>query len=614
MDHHFQVNLKGLIDLLSNHLYSGPEVFVRELLQNAVDAIRAREIDEAEKEQKGYKGEIVLELIRKQPGKPATLAISENGIGLTEEEIHRLLATIGESSKRASKGEGPTDFLGQFGIGLLACFLVTDEIVVVTRSARDPEAPAMEWRGRADGAYTIKPLKGALDAGTQVFLTCKEGAEEWFDAGRLEELARGYGGLLPYPIRLIAGKSNRQINRELPAWRRKFANQAQRKKALLELGKEMFEQKFFDAIPLNIKYQDIQAGEIDGVAFVLDHAPQVTSKPVHRVYLKNMYLTERADNLLPPWAYFVKLVVNTSGLKPTASREGFQEDQTLLKARDEIGACLKSYLVDLSQNDPEKLAQLISLHELTLKALAVDDDEFYQLILDWLPVETSLGDMTLGEYRQRHGVLRYSPTVDEFRQISQVASAQGICVINAGYIHVKKLMDKFPHLIEGGRAEQVDSSDLTNSFSGIPESRQEAGNRFEDLANKVLKAFQCHAHLKCFAPAELPCLYTISAEGLLRRSVQQTMDIAKPLWSSVLGSLSPSSSGPAPFASLCFNFNNPIVQKLLESPPREVSRRAIELLYVQALLLGHHPLQSREMKLLNEGLLGMIEAGLVSQS
>ena len=131
MDHRFQVNLRGVIDLLSHHLYSTPGVFVRELLQNATDAIRARQHLEPD-----HLGSARVELIEKQDGGLPTLLFSDEGVGLTEEELHRFLATIGESSKRETLEARRNDFIGQFGIGLLSCFMVCDELLVVTRSAK----------------------------------------------------------------------------------------------------------------------------------------------------------------------------------------------------------------------------------------------------------------------------------------------------------------------------------------------------------------------------------------------------------------------------------------------------------------------------------------------
>ncbi len=165
MKHQFQVNLRGIIDLLSNHLYSSPSVFLRELLQNGVDAIRARQHLEAT-----HAGQIEIALQRSDDGRPL-LVFHDNGIGLTEAEAHRFLATIGESSKRGGDFERPTDFIGQFGIGLLSCFLVSDDIVMVTRSARGGE-PVIQWRGCADGTYHTRSYQDpTVSPGTTVYLS-----------------------------------------------------------------------------------------------------------------------------------------------------------------------------------------------------------------------------------------------------------------------------------------------------------------------------------------------------------------------------------------------------------------------------------------------------------
>ena len=119
MEHKFQVNLRGVIDLLSDNLYSGPQVYLRELLQNAVDAVVARR-----KVDSSHTGSITMELTQSNGKNPPTLMVQDDGVGLTEEEIHQFLATIGQSSKRESLDR--SDFIGQFGIGLLSGFVVSE--------------------------------------------------------------------------------------------------------------------------------------------------------------------------------------------------------------------------------------------------------------------------------------------------------------------------------------------------------------------------------------------------------------------------------------------------------------------------------------------------------
>lgn len=149
-DYSFQVDLRGIVDLLSHHLYSSPRVYIRELLQNAVDAVTARR-------QRDALAPTAIRLVVDESG----LRITDHGIGLTEADVHRFLATIGNSSKRDDIEGARREFLGQFGIGLLACFTVAETIRVVTRSAIDPAALPVEWLAAADGTYSLRLLDPA---------------------------------------------------------------------------------------------------------------------------------------------------------------------------------------------------------------------------------------------------------------------------------------------------------------------------------------------------------------------------------------------------------------------------------------------------------------------
>lgn len=150
-DRTFQVDLRGLVDLLSHHLYSSPRVYLRELMQNAVDALTARHALEPAAPGDAFGIRLYAD--------GSVVRVEDDGVGLTEADVHTFLATIGRSSKRAERiAEQRADFIGQFGIGLLSCFLVADEIHVLSRSARTPDAPAVEWRGRGDGSYTVRTL------------------------------------------------------------------------------------------------------------------------------------------------------------------------------------------------------------------------------------------------------------------------------------------------------------------------------------------------------------------------------------------------------------------------------------------------------------------------
>ncbi len=562
MEYRFQVNLSGIIDLLSMHTYSSPQVFIRELLQNASDAILARSYLKPE-----HQGETHIELSRDDAQTPV-LVFRDNGIGLNEEEIHLFLATIGQTSKRDEWFVQRNDFIGQFGIGLLSCFVVSDVVVVITRSAKD-DHQTIEWRGRADGTYSLTVLDAQME--------------------------------LRFPISFSDSEATSLINDARPPWEQQFLDQETERLAYLDYGTALFEMEFFDYVPLRSKI-----GEVSGVAFVLPFSPSLAMKKTHRVYLKNMLLSEQTEGLLPDWAFFVKCVVNANDLRPTASRESFYEDETLAATRAALGGQLRQHLIDLSENSPGVLRALSQLHHLSFKALAVDDEEFCRIFMKWLPFETNMGPTTLTEYIERHKVVRYVSSLDRFKQTAAIAAAQSMCVINAGYTYDGQLIEKLHDVFPSVQLIQVDADKLFLGFKYLTLDEQGEVEQFLDLANQILQPFECTAEIRSFSPAELPALYNARSDVLFKRSIGETKQVAGGLWSSVLDEMTEGMELDS-IARLCSNYSNPVVYKISRMSDEALLRHSIQMLYVQAVLFSHRPLNAKEMALLNEGLLGFID-------
>lgn len=595
MDYRFQVNLTGIIDLLSQHTYSSPQIFIRELLQNASDAVLARSYIEPH-----HHGDTHIELSRDDDGTPVLL-FRDNGIGLTEEEIHLFLATIGQTSKRDQSFVQRSDFIGQFGIGLLSCFVVSDDVLVTTRSAKE-NSPTIEWRGRADGTYSLDFPERQIEAGTEVRLRCKPGSEEYFESARVIELAHHYGSLLRFPIHFTDGESPVEVNDERPPWEQSFDDLFLEQEAYLSYGQRMFGMEFFDYVPLHS-----EVGAVQGVAYVLPFSPSLAMKKTHRVYLKNMLLSEQTEGLLPDWAFFVKCVVNARDLRPTASREAFYEDATLAQTRVVLGSQLRQYLLDLAEKNPHQLRTLIQLHHLSFKALAVDDDEFFRIFMKWLPFETNMGTMTLTEYLDQHKTVRYVPNMDQFRQTSAIAAAQSLCIINAGYTYVADLVEKLHDLFPGTQLLRVDPHSLLMGFKFLTLDEQDSTAEFMEAARRIVEPFNCEVEIRSFQPGDLPALYSASEDTLFKRTIDETRQITGGFWSSVLDELgSGLQDGPA---RLCFNHSNSVIHKLSRTRDESLLRLSIQMLYLQAVLLSHRPLTAKETALLNEGLLGFIEWG-----
>lgn len=597
--HAFQVDLRGLVDLLSHHLYSSPRVYVRELLQNAVDAVTARLRIDAE-------APTEIRITVDETG----LRIEDPGIGLTEADVHRFLATIGRSSKRDELEGARQEFLGQFGIGLLACFTVAERIRVLTRSALDQAAPAVEWLAASDGTYTVRTLDEAADAdadeasdadagagrgpmmrpGTIVHLTPRPGADRWFEPELVAELARDYGSLLPYEVTVEAAGRTVHTTYSPAVWDRTYESPADRRAALLAYGEKALGFTALDVIEL-----DLELAGIKGAAYVLPGAANPTEAGRHRVHLKGMLLSDAATGLLPDWAFFVRCLIDTDTLRPTASREGLYEDETLAAVREALGERLRDWLTGLAAQDPRRLAAFLSVHHLGVKALARHDVDLLRIMLPFLEFETTGGALALTEFARSHPVIRFTRTVEEFRQVAAIAAAQGIGVVNGGYTYDSELVELLPQVVPGSVVEELSADTVTAALDPVDPDDELLLAGFLTAARATLDPLDCGVILRSFEPVSVSALHLDSREARNERTRAETAAEADDLWAEILGALKSS----APRAQLVLNHRSPVVRRLAGIRDRTLLATAVESLYGQALLMTHRPLRPVDTALLN---------------
>ena len=576
--YHFQVNLGGMLDVLSNHLYKRPDVFLRELLQNGIDAITLR----TSKQANWKDGAITIDVEENR-----VISFSDNGAGLTEDEIHQFLAVIGQSSKTELKnGELPTDYIGHFGIGLLSCFMVSEDIVVMTRSVDD--SSAYRWCGYADGTYTLETVDDALPIGTTVSLRAKSGAESYFTRTRVEELVRYYGLALPVPI-CFAGKSQRMNG--IPSQFDKITRMQQ-----LDFGKQMFDESFLDAIP-------IQTTHLSGVAYILPYETASTLKHNHRIYLKQMLLTERGDRLLPPWAFFLRCFINTQDLRPTASREDFYEDEALELAQQEFAGVISEYLTRLVQDEPERLQKIVRVHFRALKSMAVWDDALFHLFIDYLPFTSSVGAVTGAELKRVASVTVIN-SIDRFRQLSPVFSAQQRLLVCTGYTSDAELMDKLYRLC-GVPVEFLCDDKLGDALQEPTLMQRDLCANLLRAANRALAEYDCCVEAKCFSPADLPVLFCQSEEVDFIQTAKDAQALNSGVFSDAL-SFMLSDVEEMPLSTLYINLSCTLIVQLCFVHETMLLESVARILYVQARLTGGYSLRGREHRLIGQELLHLI--------
>ncbi|MZF57410.1 HSP90 family protein [Streptomyces sp. SID5594] len=603
-DRAFQVDLRGLVDLLSHHLYSSPRVYLRELLQNAVDALTARRGLEPDAPDGAFGIRLFAD--------GSVVRVEDDGVGLSEADVHTFLATIGRSSKRADGiAEQRGDFIGQFGIGLLSCFLVADEIHVLSRSARTPDAPAVEWRGHGDGSYSVRTLPASARPrpGTTVTLTPRSDTGEWTRPDQVHALGRHFGSLLRHPVSFsdgTAGAPTVSVNPEPAPWARTYPTPGSRSRALAAYGEEVFGFAPLDTIEL-----DLPAVGLKGIACVLPEAVPAGRRHGHRVHVKGMLLSEQADEILPEWAFFVRCVIDAESLRPTASRESLYEDDTLAAVRDALAERLREWIARAAASDPELLGRFLQAHHLAVKSLAVHDDEILRLLLPWLPFETTDGHTTLDEFARTHRTVLVTSSVEEFRQVAAIASAAGLGVVNGGYTYDRELVHRLPEIRPEASVADLDPATLTAHLDPVDRETELAASAYLALARDALAVFDCDVALRTFHPASAPALLVDSREARHERTRSQlAREQEGGLWGDILGAL----RQEAPRAQLILNQLNPLVRTAVAIDEPELARTSAEALYGQAALLSRRPLRPAESSLINRSFLDLLAHALRKDS
>ena len=620
----FQVDLRGMVDLLSRNLYSGPRVYVRELLQNAVDAIAARRAIEPDCPQR-----VTIELGRADGA--ATLTCTDTGVGLTADEVDELLSTIGASSKRDELGLARGDYLGQFGIGLLSCFMVSPEIVVTSRSARsggsaESAAPAVRWRGRTDGTYSVEPVPAsAADAprepGAAIALRALP-SEDWLAPETVRALVEEFGHLLPVDIEVRSDDGAITYHgRGRGPWEMPRGQAVQW--CTDELGSEPF-----DLLDL-----DVPAAGLHGTIAIMGRAAP-TAEARHTVSVKRMLVTRAAEGLAPDWAYFVRVVADAEHLHLTASRESLVDDDLLETVRETIGGQVRDWIERLGHAAPTRLDAFVAAHAIGLCSVAVEDPEMLGLVARHVPLTTTAGEKTLAELVALAGRgtrVRWTRTVDQFRALADVAAAQGIVLINAGHAYEAEIIAALalhPEALDNaagiGELALVDPDEILDALTPVAPAEEAEAIDLLRLAGSALTEGDVEVVLRRFDPATTPALYLPDPDLAGRRAqassaagAAASRAAAVGAWSQVLGVTDPFAAAPRP--RLVLNRANALVAQLVAvtgtscpanratpagranranpagpRPDEATVTRVLRGLYVQCLLTGHHSLTAKE--------------------
>ena len=401
--HEFQTEVRELLDLMIHSLYSHKDIFLRELISNASDALDKARFEAVSRPEQATAGELLIQLEADPAGR--TLAVHDNGIGMTRDEVVQNLGTIARSGTREfmkavreARSAGTPELIGQFGVGFYSSFMVADRITVVTRRAGTEEAT--RWESTGDGGYTLEAAERS-GAGTTVTLHLKpvdeeDGLKDYTNEHVLRDIVKRYSDFVSYPIRLKADTLNSM-------------------KAIWARGKDEVSEEehreFYKHIshdwndPLEHLSVHIEGGfEARALLYIPSKAPFDLHHRDggHRglsLYVKRVFIMDDWRDLLPAYLRFVRGVVSSDDLSLNVSREILQKDRQVQAIKKYLVRRLLAALKEMKEQRPERYRTFWAEFGAVVKEGLVGFDEGHDKLLELVmapstdgPAPTSLGD------------------------------------------------------------------------------------------------------------------------------------------------------------------------------------------------------------------------------
>ena len=392
----FKAESKRLLDLMINSIYTHKEIFLRELISNASDAIDKLYFRSLTDDSVALKKEDFL--IRITPNKEnRTLTISDNGIGMTKEDLEQNLGTIAKSGsldfKQNNDANNNVDIIGQFGVGFYSAFMVASKVTVISRAFGTQEA--WKWESKGAEGYTLTSCEKAT-AGTDVILVIKENEgeesyDEYLDDWRLAEIVKKYSDYIRYPIKMLRQKSrmvegsdkdaegkyktpeyeqyteDETLNSMVPIWKR------DKKEVKEEEYAAFYKQKFNDwSDPAKVIQSKTEGtATYNALLFIPSRAPfNYYTKEYEKglqLYASGVLIMDKCGDLLPDHFSFVKGLVDSQDLSLNISREMLQHDSQLKLIKTTLERKIKNELSAWLKNDRDKYEEFFKNFGLQLK-------------------------------------------------------------------------------------------------------------------------------------------------------------------------------------------------------------------------------------------------------
>ncbi|HCH58522.1 MAG TPA: molecular chaperone HtpG, partial [Gammaproteobacteria bacterium] len=417
--HAFQTEVSQLLHLMIHSLYSNKEIFLRELVSNASDAVDKLKFESLSNDAL-VEGKEELQ-IHVQVNKDAgTITISDNGIGMTQDEVMENIGTIANSGTKKflqsldEKQAEDSNLIGQFGVGFYSAFIVADEVTLTTRKAGDDKTDGTVWSSAGKGEYSLETTT-VEDFGTSVTLHIKDDEKEFLDDYRLRNIISKYSDHITVPILMVKASEEASDEIEYETVNKANAFWTQDKKDLKQEDYDEFYKSLtydFEA-PLTQLHNRVE-GNLDytSLLFIPSKAPFDMWEPKRKggikLYAKRVFIMEDNENLMPMYLRFIKGVIDTADLSLNVSREILQGNKVVDTIRKASVSRILKELEKMAKNKPEKYATFWKEFGMVMKEGVVEDFSNKDKIAGLLRFATTQSEgedqsVSLTDYIERMG-------------------------------------------------------------------------------------------------------------------------------------------------------------------------------------------------------------------
>lgn len=447
----FKTESKRVLDLMINSIYTNKEIFLRELISNASDAIdKLNYLSLTNKDIKINKKDLEIRIDVDKDNR--TLTITDNGLGMTEEELENNLGVIAESGslhfKEENEGKNDVNIIGQFGVGFYSAFMVSKKVVVESKSYKEEDSYIWESEG-VDG-YTI--TKGKKEStGTKITLYLKDDTEDYnysdfLTEYKLRNIIKKYSDYVGYPIKMMVENTRKKedsdeyetyteeatLNSMIPLWKK------DKKKIKNEEYNNFYQDRFYDySEPLKVLHFNIEGNvNFNALLYIPSHAPyDFYTKEYEKglsLYTNGVLIMDKCSDLLPDYFSFVKGVIDTEDIPLNISRETLQDNKNIKLIAKSIESKIKKELLSMLSDERDKYEEFYKAFGMGLKFGIYNDygmnkDKLSDLVMFYSSKDKKL--VTLKEYVDRMSKKQeviYYATGESVDKIDMLPQVEGI--------------------------------------------------------------------------------------------------------------------------------------------------------------------------------------------